>query len=355
MNITEKKNRRIELFKAIADLPNSIYESKENFIAEVAYNEKLISILENITRRDLYILLFDRMPEDQWTIDLISVLNTAIDSAILYDFLISEEMGYIGELVYAKTVDSAGINIFIHVPKTAGSSVNTILATDKIVLTNQDPSDFMKISLLYANERPVESIYISGHRPLSLYENNIDLTEVNSIFTVVRDPIDLAISFFNFAVTMSDKNDENWGTYYNDIVIEWKKNTTSMKEFFLKYTESLFFDEQVRFIYEEYYGDINKEKKSPKELIDYLARLGVVIIKPEKLNNYLGIRKKKDKVRVNVSKHYVTRDTLGFSVLHHLRNKMIGSIEFYALLDNFDSWRNNGIINFHSLKEYDEY
>lgn len=349
MYIEEKKYRRIELYSALADLPRFVYESKEDFIVNVANNKKLVSLLNKNMRRDLYILLFDRIPEEAWTIEQISVLNSPIDAGILYDLLTSEEIGYIGEIVYAKTFNDVVINIFIHVPKTAGSSINSILAMDKTVLTNQNPKDFMNLALLYVSERPVSSIYLSGHRPLSLYENNMDLTDVKSIFTVIRDPIDLAISFFNFAITMRDKKDKNWGIYYKDIVDEWEKNTTSITEVFIRFTESKLFVEQVQFIYENYYGYINTEKNSSKGLIDNLARLGVVIIKPEKLNKYLGIKKTKDEVRENVSKQYITRNILGFGILHYLRSKMTGSIEFYALLDNFDSWRNDGIVDFQKL------
>jgi len=88
--------------------------------------------------------------------------------------------------------------IFVHVPKTAGSSVNDVLEIN--------------------NKR-------TGHKTLKEIQNNIDLDIYNKYtkFSIIRNPFDRMVSLYSYRI----KNKDNWVSYgfpnkkRKEVTFEW--------------------------------------------------------------------------------------------------------------------------------------
>jgi len=323
--------------------------SKGEFIELACENINLVDMLRGLSRRDLYQIIFDRLPERGWEINLASTLNETATPDLLYDFLYSEENKTLGEIVFAKTFAQSGIEVFIHIPKTAGSSVNVLCSEQATVLTGAC-SKIEKLFQLYM-ERGTRNIRIvlSGHRSISLYSEHINLAGSDRIVTVIRDPIDLAVSYYNFAVSMAESNDPEWGRSYLDHVDKWKLSGTSHDQWFINYIDSAFFDEALKNIYYQYLGDKADSPSDVRSIISNLLRVGAVIVKPEKVNLFFGGGEGVAEVRENVSNKYISRSSLNFDTKLHLRKALASSVEFYALLDSFEEWTSHGIVDFKRL------
>jgi len=97
--------------------------------------------------------------------------------------------------------------ISIHIPKCAGThlwsrlydryiSARTALQ-DKNYTTRLDLFQNLKvISIL-----PGDDIFVHGHKPISWYISNELLRSTDSIFSVVREPLEIIVSFINYIIT----------------------------------------------------------------------------------------------------------------------------------------------------------
>lgn len=349
MSILLKKTKqgiRIELFSVLADIFENGYLEKDEFIKVAEKTKVLIKIIKTIHRRDLYIILYDRLPERAWEINLSDTLNKTITFDLLYDFLYSEESKLVCDIVYAKTFIDRGVDIFIHINKTAGSSLNTLLGVNYDILNGKH--DAASISSLYSNSEN-RNILLSGHRYLDFYESNFPLTQVRRIFTVVRDPIDLAISFFNFALTMADNDHPAWGLLYKDIVSTWRATSDKPINWFERYLESDFFAFNVKGIFYKFLGSKFDSPEDIRAIFNNLLRHGVIVIKPEQINTYFKNDEVLEEVRSNESIKYINRESLPFDAMYALTKRLTPEIEFYSMLNNFSEWENNGVLDFNLI------
>jgi hypothetical protein len=262
---------------------------------------------------------------------------------LLYEFLFSQENNALNEIVFANTFHEKGVDVFIHIPKTAGTTLNTILGDSAEVLACTH--DVMSISSLYKNETD-KSILLSGHRPLEFYKTHLHIANRRNIFTAIRDPIDLAISFFNFAITMSEDEESKWFTFYKDTVQEWKSSDTSTQKWFERYLESAFFELNVKDIFYKFLGSPLDAQNDTRAIFNNLLQHGVVLIKSNNINSYFGSSDKVNQLHTNTSTRYIQKHTLNFDTIYDLSKRLAAPIEFFTLLNNFSDWVNHGVLDF---------
>ncbi|QBQ98334.1 sulfotransferase family 2 domain-containing protein [Paraburkholderia pallida] len=347
---TRQSNSQADRFTLYTLLSNSFAgeeDGKDAWIEHAEKNVELVKFLEGLDRRNLYRIIFDRPPESVWGIGSSAQLNQKADLGLLYDFVFSEENKIMGEIIYAKTVKNKGLGIFIHIPKTAGTTVNNILENNAILLRNAC-FDISRLVALYRENSRRRRVIFSGHRTLEFYDRAINLSDVGVIFTSIRDPIEVAISYFNFAFTMVRNNDEAWGAQWRPFVEEWQSTGDTPHDWFINYCASDFFRRNVSNIYFDYLGGRNKSSEDARGIIDNMLRFGVFAVRSDLVNDFLS-DSGGEKLEKNRSDAVVTRDTLSFDTLLHLRRLMPTNMEFYALLDNFPTWRKSGYVDFREV------
>ena len=347
------KEIRISLYSLIFDIFAEGHTEKEAFIESANANLKLKELILGYQRRDLYAILYDRLPEKTWEINLATTLNQPVDMKLLYEFLFSEENNLICEIVLAKTFYEKGVDLFIHINKTAGSTLNMLLRSESVE-TLSCQFNAITISGLYKNNN-WKSLLISGHRPLSFYLSTLDLLQVRKIVTVIRDPIDIAISFFNYALTMDQTNDPNWGEYYSRIVLSWKVNGKTYQNWFETYLDSVFFKENVKNIFHKFFGVSGDLPENSRALFNNLLIVGAVLLKPQKVNEYFSNTDMHNQVMENQSIKFVTRNSLNFDTVLNLSTKLAPDVAFYTLLNNFSQWQNDGVLDFKQIKSEQRY
>ncbi|CAG9272190.1 sulfotransferase family 2 domain-containing protein [Burkholderia cepacia] len=321
---------------------------KEAWVAHTHGNTELCKFLEGLDRRNLYRIIFDRPPERVWGIGSATELNRKADLGLLHDLVFSEENKVIGEIVFAKTIENKGMDIFIHIPKTAGTTVNNLLDANSTLLRNAC-FDISTLVALYRDHTQSRRIVFSGHRTLEFYDRTINLSDVGVIFTSIRDPIDVAISYFNFAFTMVRNNDEAWGAQWRPFVDEWQSSGAGPSDWFVNYCGSEFFRRNVSNIYFDYLGEPSNSPDDARAIIDNMLRFGVFAVKSDRVNDFIADSEGGERLEKNKSDAVVTRDTLGFDILLHLRRLMPTNVEFYALLDHFSTWRKSGYVDFRAV------
>ncbi|WP_175820487.1 hypothetical protein [Burkholderia sp. BCC0419] len=350
INRRESSNRadRLTLYRLLSDSFVSEAVGKEAWVAHTRNNVELCRFLEGLDRRNLYRIIFDRPPESVWGIGSASELNRTADLGLFYDLVFSEENKVMGEIVYAKTIESRGMDIFIHIPKTAGTTVNNLLETNASLLRNAC-FDISTLVAMYREEQQARRIIFSGHRTLEFYDRSINLSDIGVIFTSIRDPIDIAISYFNFAFTMVRSNDEAWGAQWRPFVEEWQSSGAGPSDWFVNYCGSEFFRRNVSNIYFDYLGDPGKSPDDARAIVDNMLRFGVFAVRSDRVNDFVSDSAGGEKLEKNKSDAVVTRDTLSFDILLHLRRLMPTNVEFYALLDSFSTWRKSGYVDFRAV------
>jgi hypothetical protein len=350
INRRESSNRadRLALYALLSNSFASEAEGKEAWVARAKDNAELVRFLERLDRRNLYRIIFDRPPESVWGIGSAAELNRPADLGLLHDFVFSDENKVMGEIIFAKTIESAGTDIFIHIPKTAGTTVNNLLEADATLLRNAC-FDISTLVALYRENSQCRRIVLSGHRTLEFYDRAINLSDVGVIFTSIRDPIDIAISYFNFAFTMVRNNDEAWGVQWRPFVEEWQSSGDGPSDWFVNYCGSEFFRRNVSNIYFDYLGEPGSSPDDARAIIDNMLRFGVFAIRSDRVNDFVSGSEGREGLNKNKSDAVVTRDTLSFDILLHLRRLMPTNMEFYALLDNFSTWRKSGYVDFREV------
>lgn len=332
---------RIEIYELISLILSGNSLTELEFVSKANCNSELLKLISKLSRRDLYAILFDRLPESSWDIGLAQNLNTPVTPETLHAFLFSEENRLICELVYAKTFIKNGVEIFIHVNKTAGSTLNTILENrDYTILPGNH--DAITISELYSS-RKKQPMLLTGHRTLNFYKQNFDLLKANRIYTVIREPVELAISFYNFAFTMADGDNMKWGEMYKDIVTDWRSD--DFRESFLKYMNSDFFESNVKNIYRNFFGSNDLRIQDVQNMYDNMFQCGLTLMKPEAVNKFLNNDLKNNSLKVNVSEKLVSKESLGFNIIFSLTKMLHESILFYECLNQFHDWNENGILD----------
>lgn len=348
MKNSEIVRYRLSIYFALAQVVQLGVLDKGLIIDGIGKSPELMGLMAKLRRRDLYKIIFNRTPEVGWGVSNISYLNAYVSPEILYEFIFSEENLTCGHLIYASTFQ-VPVRIFVHIPKTAGTSLNSEMNNNSILLTNDDACDVLDLISRYSLGAPRKPIVLSGHRTLAFYDKYFDLCRAEQIFTIIRDPIDLAISFFNYSISKFKSNDVAWLSRHGAAVEMWLSAGGGGRSTFIKFIDSPFFNENVSEIYSRYLGgDIASSDEGGRSIIDNLARLGVLVVHVDKVDEYFFKPGKNRKFRENVSENFISRKDIDFDLLTHLKNRLAGPYEFYNLLDNFNCWRESGVIDFSS-------
>src|SRR6056297_237368 len=109
--------------------------------------------------------------------------------------------------------------VYLHIPKSAGTSQRAYLfkvyGEENVFWYGLD-SDRETFDRRETAEYPV----IGGHRPLSFYPRNF-----NAVFSaVVRDPVDRAISYFNYCTSPPTSGRDTWKQQQNRALEYWREN-----------------------------------------------------------------------------------------------------------------------------------
>jgi hypothetical protein len=104
--------------------------------------------------------------------------------------------------------------VFVHIPKCAGSDLRMNLSYrfpelgEELANRAQTPCHVLFESLAeFVRELEFsEELLVHGHLPLSYYTSNELIRPSDRIFTIVRDPIDIAISYINYVLTRIHRN-----------------------------------------------------------------------------------------------------------------------------------------------------
>jgi hypothetical protein len=111
--------------------------------------------------------------------------------------------------------------IFIHIPKCAGTDLSANLMK-KLPFLHQQMSEsiwmtkndlFRAISRLVINIRFFDQIFVTGHNSLRYYVGEGLVRPFDRVFTIVRDPIEIALSQINYVMTRltADARSKNFG------------------------------------------------------------------------------------------------------------------------------------------------
>src|SRR4051794_22778551 len=99
--------------------------------------------------------------------------------------------------------------VFIHIPKCAGTDLNYHLARRFLWLrhilsspeTVPDKTFFAELAMAAQRVESVQEIFVAGHIQFSHYAARIGTRLNDRIFTVIRDPIEIAMSMANYVVS----------------------------------------------------------------------------------------------------------------------------------------------------------
>jgi hypothetical protein len=347
MNLDRIASARHHLYLALANCGIAIDENADETLKRWTDSTELNRVISKMTRRDLYRTLFNRNPEAGWGVSNISSLNAPVTADLLHEFIFSEENRTCGHLIYAETFRAPAI-VFVHIPKTAGTSINVALEKSCTLLTNDDIFSISDLISRYSEGPPNRPVVLSGHRTLSFYEQYFPLHRVDQIFTVVRDPIDLAISFFNYAMDKLHGTDNAWLARHSSSVSAWKHSSNDIKSTFHNYLDSRFFSENVTNIYCKYLnsGGSENQKDASRQTIDNLARLGVTVVRIDKTTEFISTICPTPDIgsMANISPKLITRDDLSYDEVDNIRQRLESDYSFFHALDNFADWRHHGIL-----------
>jgi hypothetical protein len=106
--------------------------------------------------------------------------------------------------------------VFIHIPKCAGSDLTHHLAPRFLSMPHRltseawvsKPELFEALAMAARLVQAAGEIFVSGHIELDAYLRAVGYRPQDRIFTVLRDPLDIALSQANYAVTLLAKDPE---------------------------------------------------------------------------------------------------------------------------------------------------
>ncbi|HEX3536699.1 MAG TPA: hypothetical protein VHU15_08020 [Stellaceae bacterium] len=106
--------------------------------------------------------------------------------------------------------------LFVHVPKCAGSDLSHHLASRFLTLPHRLTSDawvartelFETLRQLVLGVEDASALFVHGHIELERYLSAVPVRFGDRIFTIIRDPVEIAISQANYAVTLLVRDPE---------------------------------------------------------------------------------------------------------------------------------------------------
>jgi hypothetical protein len=163
--------------------------------------------LDGVNRKQLQIAVFGDLPVETTAEHALGGSNSARDD--LNDLLLSDifQTNLIPLLLWAYPEKKR--LVFIHVPKCAGTDLSTNLMA-KFPFLHQimtQPNWIGKNDLFHAISRLVlhlrffDQIFVTGHNRLSFYTSYDLIRSTDKIFTILRDPVQIAISQVNYVMT----------------------------------------------------------------------------------------------------------------------------------------------------------
>lgn len=184
-------------------------------------------------------------------------------------------------------------HIFVHIPKTGGSSVNKTL---NHVLGNGIEHVENKIQTLDFNSKLVNLNWISGHVPIRKYNALLPKNNNYKFITIVRKPTSQIISHIKWQFAIYEKgrhffqshSKENQKIALDAMSLDYK-DPDALIGFLLK-NKGLFLNFQSNFIL----AKLNRGRVDPKILLNDLKQFDFICTTDtiyEMLPNYLGAQK----------------------------------------------------------------
>ena len=191
-----------------------ICSSKKLFSCFANYNPSvgLTSVLGGVDASGLapyqiYLLALGRLPERAE----VAVPTQGYDSAEhLLQILGSDEFQTRIFVNIMRTYTDKKKIMFLHIPKCGGSSILQDLSASYPVLTmqmtdqdwNTKEQFYRWLSIFIKNLREADFFFVHGHVPLGVYNDESIFRMNDTIFTVIRSPIERLVSMINYVMTI---------------------------------------------------------------------------------------------------------------------------------------------------------
>jgi hypothetical protein len=156
---------------------------------------------------DIQSMVFDDLPATKSTQDAVSAGYSAQND--LHNLLLSDEFQSNLITLFLRAFPEKKRLIFVHVPKCAGTDLSANLMSRYPFLHEQmlqphwigKDDLFQAISRLVLNLRFFDQLFVTGHNSLRYYGSRGLIRPSDKVFTILRDPVEIAISQVNYVMT----------------------------------------------------------------------------------------------------------------------------------------------------------
>jgi hypothetical protein len=188
--------------------PRALFESFALFDGNASVYDLLTRFeLDEINRRQAHFIVFGNLTSDQQGGHARSGKYSARDH--IGDLLLSDDFQVNLIPLFLEAFPEKRRVIFVHVPKCAGTDLSAILMKRLPFLHQQmtQPNwmkrdDFFRaITRLVLNVRFFDQIFVTGHNSLRYYTSRNLIRPVDKVFTILRDPIQIALSQVNYIMS----------------------------------------------------------------------------------------------------------------------------------------------------------
>ena len=234
---------------------------------------------------------------------------------------------------------------FIHIPKCAGSDLASHLALRYPSVKQQWQEEawfsqeefFVSLSQFAREVQFSDFILTGGHVRLSYFVDADLIRPIDRIFTVLRDPVDIAISSVNYVITRIHANIE---TRQMDADVRDWLSTLGISDFPAQISPQLTADLIRRALYNHVIVPPNSMcywlgGGDAKAVISRLGRYNVELTTTAKYDNWVrsewGVTVP---TKTNVSTKYITLNNLANQELSYLRNLSPEDYKLFNLVEN---------------------
>jgi hypothetical protein len=188
--------------------PRGLFEAFALFDGSSGVYELLTRFeLDDIKRKQAQYVVFGDLVPEAITSDARGTKYSARDC--LNELLLSDDFQKNLIPLFLKAYPEKKRLIFVHVPKCAGTDLSANLMKKLPFLHQQmTQPDWMKrddlfraVSRLVLNVRFFDRIFVTGHNSLRYYTSRNLVRPVDRVFTILRDPIQIAVSQVNYVMS----------------------------------------------------------------------------------------------------------------------------------------------------------
>jgi hypothetical protein len=188
--------------------PRALFESFALFDGNASVYDLLTRFkLDEINWRQAHFIVFGNLTSDPAAGHARSAKYSARD--YIGDLLLSDDFQKNLIPLFLEAFPEKRRVIFVHVPKCAGTDLSANLMRRLPFLHQQMTQPnwmkrddlFRAISRLVLNVRFFDQIFITGHNSLRYYTSRNLVRPVDKVFTILRDPIQIAVSQVNYIMS----------------------------------------------------------------------------------------------------------------------------------------------------------